>query len=430
MSNLFTERVLNMTAVTPQPEDYMGEDGLLYCGKCHTPKEAYFPEKQAALFGRDRHPAECDCQKAQRLEREAAEQRRKHLDTVEDLKRRGFTNPTMQEWTFANDNGKCPQMEIAHFYVEHWEIMREENIGYLLWGKVGTGKSYFAGCIANALMEQEVAVRMTNFSAILNDLTASFEGRNEYIERLCRFPLLIIDDFGMERGTEYGLEQVYNVIDSRYRSRKPLIVTTNLTLDSLQNPLDTAHARIYDRLLEMCAPILFTGENFRRETAQATLGGRPYLFNGGLPPGGSDGSGTPGIDYQIPAEALTDSEFAAIYKEAQKYVGTPYVWGGSSPETGFDCSGYVCWVYNQNGYDVGRTTANGLWQKSQHISEAEAKPGDLVFFKGTYDTPGMSHTGIYLGNGMMVSAGDPIKYANIHSSYWEKHLAGFGRLSK
>ena len=168
----------------------------------------------------------------------------------------------------------------------------------------------------------------------------------------------------------------------------------------------------------------------RYKIFQETLGGRPYLFNGGLPPGGSDGSGTPGIDYQIPAEALTDSEFAAIYKEAQKYVGTHYVWGGSTPETGFDCSGYVCWVYNQNGYDVGRTTANGLWNKSQHISEAEAKPGDLVFFKGTYDTPGMSHTGIYLGNGMMVSAGDPIKYANIHSSYWEKHLAGFGRLSK
>ena len=168
----------------------------------------------------------------------------------------------------------------------------------------------------------------------------------------------------------------------------------------------------------------------RYEIFQDTLGGRPYLFNGGLPPGGSDGSGAPGIDYQVPAEALTDEEFSKIYAEAKKYVGTPYVWGGSTPETGFDCSGYVCWVYNQNGYDVGRTTANGLWQKSQHISEAEAKPGDLVFFKGTYDTPGMSHTGIYLGNGMMVSAGDPIKYANIHSSYWEKHLAGFGRLSK
>lgn len=168
----------------------------------------------------------------------------------------------------------------------------------------------------------------------------------------------------------------------------------------------------------------------RYKIFQDTLGGRPYLFNGGLPPGGSDGSGEAGIDYQVPAEALTDSEFAAIYKEAQKYVGTPYVWGGSTPESGFDCSGYVCWVYNQNGYNVGRTTAEGLWQKSQPIREAEAKPGDLVFFEGTYDTPGKSHVGIYLGNGMMVSAGDPIKYANIHSSYWQKHLAGFGRLSK
>ena len=168
----------------------------------------------------------------------------------------------------------------------------------------------------------------------------------------------------------------------------------------------------------------------RYKIFQETLGGRPYLFNGGLPPGGSDGSSESGIDYTVPAEALTDSEFAAIYGEAKKYVGTPYVWGGSSPETGFDCSGYVCWVYNQNGYDVGRTTANGLWNKCQKISEAEAKPGDLVFFKGTYDTPGMSHTGIYLGNGMMVSAGDPIKYANIHSSYWQQYLAGFGRLSK
>ena len=191
------------------------------------------------------------------------------------------------------------------------------------------------------------------------------------------------------------------------------------------------HTKLVNKGLEVVIREELDNDQWKRyEIFQDTLGGRPYLFNGGLPPGGSDGSGTPGIDYQVPAEALTDSEFAAIYKEAQKYVGTPYVWGGSTPETGFDCSGYVCWVYNQNGYDVGRTTANGLWNKSQHISEADAKPGDLVFFKGTYDTPGMSHTGIYLGNGMMVSAGDPIKYANIHSSYWEKHLAGFGRLSK
>ena len=254
-----------------EPEDYTGEDGLLYCGKCRTPKEAFFPADKKALFGRDRHPAECDCQRAKRMEREAAEQHRKHLDTVEDLKRRGFTDPEMRSWAFANDNGKCPQLPMARKYVERWEEMQAENGGLLLWGKVGTGKSYFAGCIANALMEQEISVRMTNFALILNDLAASFEGRNEYIDRLCRPPLLVIDDFGTERGTEYGLEQVYHVIDSRYRSRKPLIVTTNLTLENLQNPQDTTHARIYDRLLEMCVPILFTGENIRKATAQQKM---------------------------------------------------------------------------------------------------------------------------------------------------------------
>ena len=191
------------------------------------------------------------------------------------------------------------------------------------------------------------------------------------------------------------------------------------------------HTKLVNKGLEVVIREELDADQWKRyEIFQDTLGGRPYLFNGGLPPGGSDGSGTPGIDYQVPAEALTDEEFAAIYKEAKKHVGTPYVWGGSTPETGFDCSGYVCWVYNQNGYNVGRTTANGLWNKSQHISEAEAKPGDLVFFEGTYDTPGKSHVGIYLGNGMMVSAGDPIKYADIHSSYWQKYLSGFGRLSK
>ena len=120
-------------------------------------------------------------------------------------------------------------------------------------------------------MEKEISVRMTNFALILNDLAATFEGKNEYISNLCRYPLLILDDFGMERGTEYGLEQVYNVIDSRYRSGKPLIVTTNLTLTELQNPQDTPHARIYDRLLEMCAPVCFSGENFRRAVSYTHL---------------------------------------------------------------------------------------------------------------------------------------------------------------
>jgi len=221
-------------------------------------------------------------------------------------------------------------------------------------------------------------------------------------------------------------------VQTRYRTVVMIDIFTGIPY-TVQVPYEYRifHTKLVNKGLEVVIREELNNDQWKRyEIFQDTLGGRPYLFNGGLPPGGSDGSGAPGIDYQVPAEALTDSEFATIYKEAQKYVGTPYVWGGSTPETGFDCSGYVCWVYNQNGYNVGRTTANGLWNKSQHISEAEAKPGDLVFFEGTYDTVGKSHVGIYLGNGMMVSAGDPIKYANIHSSYWQKYLSGFGRLSK
>ena len=168
MKNEINAVLENMTTTIPEPEDYTGEDGLLYCGKCRKPKEAYFAPDKAAIFGRDRHPAECDCQRAAREEREAAEKRRRHLDTVEELKRRGFTDPTMRDWTFENDNGRNPQTGLARRYVEHWEDMRTDNIGCLFWGGVGTGKSYLAGCIANALMEKEIPVRMTNFALILN----------------------------------------------------------------------------------------------------------------------------------------------------------------------------------------------------------------------------------------------------------------------
>ena len=274
--NDFDNIVKRMSVTRLEPGDYIGEGGLLYCGKCHTPK--HFRMDKPLLEGR---PLPCPCQcEQERIDREAAEQEvRRHIQTVADLKRRGFTDPAMRNWTFANDNGKCPQMKHARFYVEHWDTMLAENIGYLLWGSVGTGKSYFAGCIANALMEKEITVRMTNFALILNDLNAKFEGRNEYISQLCHALLLVIDDFGMERGTEYGLEQVYNVIDSRYRSKKPLIITTNIPLHDLQHPQDTAHARIYDRLLEMCAPICFSGENFRKTTAQDKLARLKNLMN-------------------------------------------------------------------------------------------------------------------------------------------------------
>ena len=212
MKNELEAVFTKLATVTPEQEDYTGEDGLLYCGKCRTPKEAYHTEETRALTGYDKRPSECDCQRAKRLEREAAEQRREHLQTVDELKQKGFTDPKMRKWTFENDNGRNPQMDKARFYADNWEAMRDENIGYLFWGSVGTGKSYLAACIANALMEQEIPVRMTNFAAVLNDLNSRIEGRNEYISRLCRYPLLIIDDFGMERGTEYGLEQVYTCL--------------------------------------------------------------------------------------------------------------------------------------------------------------------------------------------------------------------------
>ena len=196
---------------------------------------------------------------------------KKHNDLVRRLKTDGFSDTSMLNWTFENDHGRSPQMHHAHRYVEQWQTMRSENLGLLLWGGVGTGKSFLARCIANALMEQEVPVRMTNFAHILNELNSSFSSRNEVVEKLCRHPLLIIDDFGMERSTEYALEQIYNIIDSCYRSQKPLIVTTNLTLDEIRHPQDTAHARIYDRLLEMCVPVSCIGVSFRKETAQEKL---------------------------------------------------------------------------------------------------------------------------------------------------------------
>ena len=162
-------------------------------------------------------------------------------------------------------------MDKAHAYVENWKEAYKSNIGLLLFGDVGTGKSFFAGCIANALLDQDVPVLMTNFPTILNRLTRMFsEDRSEFIASFDEYDLLIIDDLGVERSTEYAMEQMFFVIDSRYRSRRPMIITTNLKLSELKNPPDLAHARIYDRILERCAPILFDGKNFREENAGAT----------------------------------------------------------------------------------------------------------------------------------------------------------------
>lgn len=180
----------------------------------------------------------------------------------------------------------------------------------------------------------------------------------------------------------------------------------------------------------------------RYDAYNLTYGNRPELFGAGSPTysggttgsigtGGGAGSSGSGFKYDIPSEALSDEKFARMIEEAEKYLGMPYVWGGSSPSTSFDCSGFVCWVINNcgNGWSVGRTTANGLRGKCSYVSPVDAQPGDLIFFEKTYNTVGASHVGIYVGNGMMIHCGDPISYTSINSTYWQSHFLGFGRIN-
>lgn len=163
-------------------------------------------------------------------------------------------------------------------------------------------------------------------------------------------------------------------------------------------------------------------------TYMATLGNRPDLF----PDSQYVGMyiDTEYEDYEIPAEALSDPRFAAMMEEAEKYLGYPYVWGGSSPSTSFDCSGFVSWVINNcgEGWSIGRLGAEGLRNTCSYVSPVNARPGDLIFFEGTYDTSGASHVGIYVGNNMMIHCGDPIQYASINTNYWQQHFLSFGRL--
>lgn len=252
----------NLAQTTVESADYYGEDGLLHCGVCHEAKEAYFPEGKT-MFGKRVHPRMCLCRRTEQEQMVARAKWLEHERIVSDLRGKCFSDKYMLNWTFENDNQLNPKMELAEKYVNAWERNESDNNGLLLWGGVGTGKSYMAGCIANALVEQEVSVHMTNFATILNELNAHYGERNEYIQRLCANRLLIIDDLGMERGTEYGLEQVFNVIDARYRSNKPLIVTTNLTLSELKEETDIGKKRIYDRVLSMCRPIQVDGRNLR-----------------------------------------------------------------------------------------------------------------------------------------------------------------------
>lgn len=266
--NEFLEKFLaDRSASRPLAEDeYIDKtSGLVYCKKCHTPRQA-----SIELGGTVFHPyCICQCQ-SEACELELAKEKQlQEQQRIARLKANGLQDASLRQFTFANDTGINPEMQKAHSYVEHWAEMKATATGLLLWGNVGTGKSFFAGCIANALLDRGVPVLMTNFSRILNALTGMFsDDRNKYIDSLNHYSLLIIDDLGMERGTEYALEQVFNVIDARLRSNLPLIVTTNLTLDEWKHPSDLAHERIYSRVLERCIPLKINNQNIRQMKAQ------------------------------------------------------------------------------------------------------------------------------------------------------------------
>lgn len=251
-----------------QEGDYTGEDGLLYCGKCHTPKQVRQP-----LLG-EMKVLHCACKcSVERNKREAEEQRKRdRMLYLDGMRRTGFPDAEMRKWTFSNDDGGNSKIiEIARKYVDNFDAMRSQGTGLLLYGNVGCGKSFAAACIANALIDRGTPCMMTNFSRIINRLQESFDGRQKYIDNLSRFDLLVIDDMAVERNTEYVWENVMNIVDSRYRSGLPLIVTTNLTIGELADPSDIRRQRVYSRLKEMCVPIEVTGADRRTRKMERNI---------------------------------------------------------------------------------------------------------------------------------------------------------------
>lgn len=246
--------------------DYINNDdnGLLYCGKCHTRKQVLVD-----LFGQVRKPmCLCKCEAERRDREEEERKRQKFEEKVREYRRIGFPDSKMQQWTFANDDLSNERITKAmQRYVDNFADLRKEGKGLLLYGAVGTGKTYAACEVANALIDKGYSALVTNFARILNTLQSTFE-RQEYIDSFNRFPLLVIDDLGIERSSEFAKEQVYNVIDSRYRACLPMIITTNLSIEKIKNPDVIENGRIYDRILERCFPVQVDGGSRRRKAVR------------------------------------------------------------------------------------------------------------------------------------------------------------------
>ena len=244
------------------------ETGLLMCGKCHTKKQ-----KKISFLGVERVVG-CLCQcAAEEMEREREKHRaEEELLHIRQMKSAGLQDSTFFDYTFANCDETHPCVQYARRYVGNFAEFQKNGQGLLFWGNVGTGKTFLAGCIANALMEKNIPVLMTSFPKLLNALGGLYSGeKNEYLKSLNQYRLLIIDDLGVERDTPYVLETVYLVIDERYKSGKPFIITTNLSLEKLRNPADLEHGRIYDRIMERCVPVAFSGKNYRIGRGKANM---------------------------------------------------------------------------------------------------------------------------------------------------------------
>ena len=237
-------------------------DGLLYCGKCRTPKQV-----KVELLGIERKPyCLCKCEAEKRDAEKAEYERRQQEERIAKFRKAGFPQSDMHKWTFAADDGANPKIsKIAMNYVENFSEMRKRGKGLLFFGKVGTGKTFYAACIANALIDRGYPCLMTDFPRLEKTLSGMFEGKQEYIDGLNKFPLLVIDDLSRERDTSYMNEIVQDIINARYQSGLPTIITTNLTREEIANPKDINKQRPYSRLLEMCFPVEVKGKDRRRE---------------------------------------------------------------------------------------------------------------------------------------------------------------------
>ena len=244
----------------PKPEnEYIGEDGLLYCSKCHHKTETIIKHP----FTGEERKVRCVCKC--RTEMDEFKDRQKQ-EELERKKRICFAESNMFNWTFENDDGKNEKISNAmKNYVKNFTEFKKDGKGLLLYGTVGTGKTYFAACIANALIDEGYSVLMTNFARLTNAIQGTFDGKNEYIDSLQRYTLLIIDDLGAERKSDFMQEQVFAIIDARYRSGLPFIITTNLSAEEIKKPQEVGYSRIYDRILERCFPVAVTGESRRRQ---------------------------------------------------------------------------------------------------------------------------------------------------------------------